>query len=605
MTILGISGLYHDSAAALVKDGEIVAAAQEERFTRKKADASLPINAINYCLEAAKGEIDEVVYYDNPLLTLDRWLSNSIMVSPNNEKIIGNSYSQMMRQRIWIQDHLKKVLGNKWPKGKNLYVCEHHVSHAASAFYPSPFEEAAILTIDGVGEWATATIGVGKGNGIEIIKQIDYPDSIGLLYSAFTLFCGFKVNFGEYKLMGLAPYGEPKYVDLIKSNLIQIRSDGSFCLNQKYFSYMYDDKLIDTEFERLFGIEKRHPEALITKPYMDIAASIQAVTEEVVFLLARQAREITGCKYLTMAGGTALNCVANGKILSSDLFEDIWVQPAAGDAGGALGCALYVSHHVHGSSRKLKNKDSQKGTYLGPQYTNEEIKGFLDSIGAQCHYYPNNEVHKIIAKYISEGKVVGVLQGAMEFGPRALGNRSILANPMAKDMQSRLNLKIKYRESFRPFAPAVLEEECDKYFDLKGNNSPYMLFTAPVKENLRLASEKNKEDDIYAIVNKSRSTIPAVTHVDYSARVQTVNRETNPYFYEVIKQFKMLTGCGVVVNTSFNVRGEPIVCSPKDAWRCFMRTEMDILVLENYVLLKDEQNKSYSDDNWRKEYELD
>lgn len=606
MTILGVSGLYHDSAAAVVRNGEIIAAAQEERFTRKKADASLPANAINYCLNEVDGIVDEVVYYDNPLLTLDRWLSNAVEVSPNNEVIINKSYKQMIKQRLWVHDYLKQIIGDKWPKGKKLYVCEHHISHASSAFYPSPFEEAAVLTIDGVGEWATTTIGKGIGNRLDILEQIDYPNSIGLLYSAFTYFCGFKVNFGEYKLMGLAPYGEPKYTGLIKEKLVDIHSDGSYVLNQDFFTYMKSDKIISDRFSELFGIKKRESEAPITKPYMDIAASIQKITEEMVINLAQKAKDITKCKYLTMAGGTALNCVANGKILKSGLFDDIWIQPAAGDAGGALGCALYASYNMFGCYRRTEPKDSQKGTYLGPKFSNAEIKKFLDRKKAVYHYYSKDTVYEVIAKYLADDLVVGLHQGAMEYGPRALGNRSILANPLSCDMQSRLNLKIKYRESFRPFAPAVLEEDCDIYFSLDGKHSPYMLLTAPVKEEIRLPFESTKEDkDIYIIVNKIRSKIPAVTHVDYSARIQTVSKETNPYFYEVISKLKKLTGYGVVVNTSFNVRGEPIVCTPEDSWLCFMRTEMDVLVLENYVLLKDEQPKLNEDGEWRKIYELD
>lgn len=605
MIVLGISGLYHDSAAAVIRDGEIIAAAQEERFSRKKADASLPVNAINYCLKEVGGIVDQVVYYDNPFLTLDRWLSNAVEVSPYNEEIINKSYKQMM-QRLWVQEHLKQIMGEKWPKGKQLYVCEHHISHAASAFYPSPFKEAAVLTMDGVGEWATTTIGRGNGKHLEILEQIDYPNSIGLLYSAFTYFCGFKVNSGEYKLMGLAPYGEPKYTELIKEKLVDIHVDGSYQLNQDYFTYMKSDKIIDYKFSELFGIERREPEAPITKVYMDIAASIQKIIEEMVVNLAKRAKAITGCNYLTMAGGIALNCVANGKILASGLFDDIWVQPAAGDAGGALGCAMYASYNMFGCDRIIEPKDSQKGTYLGPRFSNAEIKTFLDGKGAIYHYYPKDSIYEVIAKYLAEDLVVGIHQGAMEYGPRALGNRSILANPMSGDMQSRLNLKIKNRESFRPFAPAVLEEDCDKYFKLDGRRSPYMLVTAPVKEEIRLPlGDKKEGEDIYITVNRKRSKIPAVTHVDYSARIQTVSKEDNPYFYGVINAFKKRTGCGVVVNTSFNVRGEPIVCTPEDAWFCFMGTEMDVLVLENYVLLKGEQPKINVIREREKIYELD
>lgn len=604
-TIIGISALYHDSAVAVVRDGEIIAAVQEERFTRKKADASMPVNALEYCLAMCNGEVDQVVYYDNPLLTLDRWLTNAIEVSPSNEKIIEKSFYRMFADRIWIHERIKKAMGDRWPKNTQLYVCEHHVSHAASAFYPSPFNEAAILTIDGVGEWATTTIGYGKGNDIQILEQINYPDSLGLLYSAFTYFCGFKVNFGEYKLMGLAPYGEPIYKDLILENLIVIEENGHFKLNQNYFTYMYDDVIVGEEFEKLFGLKRREPETTITKPYMDLAASIQAVTEIVVLKLARRAKELTGCGNLTLAGGTALNCVANGKIIEKGIFDNVWIQPAASDAGGALGCALYACYNLMGVERKVGNKDSQKGSYLGPAFSNAKIKQFLDSNGILYHYYDDEHISEVVANSIAKEKVVGLFQGAMEYGPRALGNRSIIANPMSEAMQSKLNLKIKYRESFRPFAPAVLAEDIHEFFDIKADSSPYMLLTAPVKEELRTREEVSEEEDIYSIIRHKRSTIPAVTHVDYSARIQTVHKDTNPYFYDVIEKFKEITGCGVVVNTSFNVRGEPIVCTPKDAWLCFMRTDMDVLVLQNYVLLKEEQVALKEETDWRSIYELD
>lgn len=611
ITILGISALYHDSAAAVIRDGEIIAAAQEERFTRKKADASIPIHAIDYCLKAVNGQIDQVVYYDNPMLTLDRWLSNCTWLGggylPDNKKLIEKSYDKMMADRIWIHRHLKKALGDRWPEGTELIVCEHHVSHAASAFYPSPFKEAAILTMDGVGEWATTTIGKGSGNKICILEQINYPESIGLLYSAFTYFCGFKVNFGEYKLMGLAPYGEPIYADLIKSELVKIEDNGRFTLNQKYFTYTYDDCIVGEEFSNLFGMKKREPESPLSKFYMDLAASIQAVTEEIVLKLARHARELTGCSNLTLAGGIALNCVANGRIIKEGIFDNLWIQPAAGDAGGALGCALYAAYNKFGVERAIsqEGKDAQKGSYLGPKYSNEEIKKFLDEIGAVYHYYETDKIYDVIAAYIADDKVVGLHQGRMEYGPRALGNRSIIASALSEEMQSKLNLKIKFRESFRPFAPAVLEEKMQDYFELLCN-SPYMLVTAPVKEALRLiTTEEIITEDIYSIINRKRSKLPAITHVDYSARIQSVTEGTNPYFYHLIKAYEKRTGFGVVVNTSFNVRGEPIVCTPEDSWRCFMRTDMDVLVLENYILLKEEQSKLEEKEDWRNIYELD
>lgn len=604
-TILGISALYHDSAAAVVRDGEILAAAQEERFTRKKADASIPVNAIHFCLDAVDHSIDQVVYYDDPFLTMDRWLSNCIMVSPKNEQLLEKSFDRMVSDRMWIHERLKQVLGEDWPEGTSLLVCEHHVSHAASAFYPSPFREAAILTMDGLGEWASTTIGKGSGEGLSILEQINYPDSLGLLYSAFTYFCGFKVNFGEYKLMGLAPYGEPKYADLIREKLIRIEENGHFHLNQEFFTYMYDECIVGEGFEKLFCMNRREPESPITEEYMDLAASIQIVTEEVVMKLARHAREITGCANLVLAGGIALNCVANGRILKERIFDDLWIQPAAGDAGGALGCALYASYQHFGLKRTVKERDSQKGSYLGPKYSNEQIRKMLEKLGAVYHYYEKDQIHKKIAEYLAGDNVVGLHQGPMEYGPRALGNRSILANPMSEEMQSRLNLKIKFRESFRPFAPAVLSERRGDYFDLECD-SPYMLITAPVKEELRCGEvDYGKDENIIRIINRKRSSIPAVTHVDYSARVQTVHSDTNPYFYSVLKEFEKLTGCGVVVNTSFNVRGEPIVCTPKDSWLCFMRTKMDVLVLENYILLKEEQPDWKEDQDWREIYELD
>ena len=456
MNILGVSALYHDSAAALICDGQIVAAAQEERFTRKKADRSLPANAIKYCLKNMEGELDAVVYYDNPLLTLDRWLSNIVAVSPDNERILDKTYDVIFGDRIWVHDNLKRIIGSM---GKNdkLLVCEHHVSHAASAFYPSPFEEAAILTMDGVGEWATITIGLGKGSKIDILEQLNYPDSLGLLYSAFTYFCGFKVNSGEYKLMGLAPYGKPIYYDIIMDKLIDVKEDGSFKLNTEYFSFMTDAYMTDERFEELFNIKRRMPEEKITREHMDLAASIQKVTEEIVLKLARHAREVTGSKNIVLAGGIALNCVANGILLKEKVFDNIWIQPAAGDAGGAVGAALYAYYNRFNQERIVGEKDSMQGAYLGPEFTAEEIKDYLDKNGYKYTYIEDeNELFPVLADYLNKDRIIGVCNGRMEFGPRALGNRSILANPQAVDMQSKLNLKIKYRESFRPFAPSVI-----------------------------------------------------------------------------------------------------------------------------------------------------
>lgn len=516
----------------------------------------------------------------------------------------------MFADKLWVHDLIRNALGQLGIAGK-LYVCEHHVSHAASAFYPSPFNEAAILTMDGVGEWATTTIGYGKNKEIEILEQISYPHSLGLLYSAFTYFCGFKVNFGEYKLMGLAPYGEPIYANLIKEKLIDICDDGSFRLNLEYFSFTHKSVMTDEAFEKLFDTPRRLPEEQITRKYMDIAASIQAVTEEVVLGLARHARELTGCKNLVLAGGIALNCVANGRVLKDKVFENIWIQPAAGDAGGALGAALYATYHLSDIPRTVESADSQKGTYLGPKYSVEEIEIFLKDNKYPYRVYEEKELYPQIARYLADNKVIGLLNGRMEFGPRALGGRSIIANPMSEEMQSKLNLKIKFRESFRPFAPAVLRERVADYFELD-TDSPYMLLVAPVREELRETNEtygeKNTGDeqiDMLQVIKRKRSTIPAVTHVDYSARIQTVDSERSPYFYRIIKNFEKITGCGVVVNTSFNVRGEPIVCTPDDAYRCFMRTDMDVLVMENYVLLKEEQKPLENDENWRNTYELD
>lgn len=612
MIILGISGLYHDSAAAIIQDTRIVAAVQEERFTRKKQDNSLPVNAINYCLHEMNLEmkdVDAVIYYDNPILTLDRFLHNVSALKTEASEFMDDKFDNVIASRMSVDKALRKVYGVIGKEDK-LYVCEHHISHAASAFYPSPFESAAIITIDGVGEWATTTVGKGKGAVIELLEEIDYPHSLGLLYSTFTSFCGFKVNSGDYKFMGLAPYGEPVYYDLIKEKLIDIKKDGSYRLNLEYFDFYRSRYMFNQKFENLFGGPARGAECRITRREMDIAASVQKITEEIILLLARHAREITGENKLVMAGGVALNCVANGKIVKERIFDDIWIQPAAGDAGGALGCALYAAYNLYGEKRIAEKCDSMNGAYCGPQYTDAEIGQYLKENGYKFQRMDSDEILcEHIAGELARQKVVGWFQGRMEYGPRALGNRSILGDARSETMQSVLNLKIKYRESFRPFAPSVLEEQCGEYFELD-SVSPYMLIVADVKKERRNDFHKEEfldryADDMLPIVNAKRSDIPAVTHIDYSARIQTVNEKRNPLYYKLLKEFDKLTEYGLLINTSFNVRGEPIVCTPQDAYRCFMRTEMDILVLGKYVLYKEEQEKFEESEDWRNEYELD
>lgn len=614
MYILGVSALYHDSAAALIKDGQIVAAAQEERFTRIKHDPSIPRNAIQYCLNEGKIKAENlkaVVYYDNPLLTLDRFVKNLQYAGVDTKDLIEFSFDSLFGKKIWIQEFLGDVLGRDI---KDIfYVTEHHISHSASAFFPSPYEEAAIITIDGVGEWGTTTIGYGKGNKIELKKEIDYPHSLGLLYSAFTYFCGFKVNSGDYKLMGLAPYGKPIYYQLIKDNLIDIKPDGSYRLNLYYFDFQYGRAMTNDKFADLFGGERRKPENNITKREMDMAASIQKVLEEIVLLIARTAKRIIGtqCKNLVMAGGVALNCVANGVLLREKIFENIWVQPAAGDAGGALGAALFYYYQFRGQERSCDSmKDKQNGTYLGPEFSNAYIKDYLDSKGYPYHVCETQQkLYDKAAELIDEQKVIGLLEGRMEYGPRALGNRSIIADARSGQMQEKLNLKIKYRESFRPFAPSVLEEDVANYFELSGA-SPYMLFCANVRENKRINFDLDKsleeaKGNLLPVVNRIRSDIPAVTHVDYSARIQTVSESINSIYYGILNAFKKRTGCSVIINTSFNVRGEPIVCSPEDAYLCFMRTEMDVLIMGNIILYKEEQPHMEEAKGERIIYELD
>ena len=612
-TVLGISAFYHDAAAAIVRDGEIVAAAQEERFSRKKHDPRLPVHAINYCLEEAFMEtedLDAVVFYDNPLLTLDRVVKNCLMAGPKGVVQFEKAAPSVLGVKLWVHDCVRRALGGLGKAGR-LLVTEHHMAHAASAFYPSSFESAAILTVDGVGEWATTTLGMGEGNDITLFSEIRYPHSLGLLYSAFTYFCGFKVNSGEYKLMGLAPYGEPKYCDAIYEHLIDVRPDGSYRLNTEYFGYLDDLVMTNRKFEELFGGPPRRPESQITRREMDLAASIQRVLEDVVLRIARHLREETRATYLVLAGGVALNCVANGALLKSGLFKDLWIQPAAGDAGGALGAALYCSHHYFNVPRKRPHngRDMQKGSYLGPAFTSAEVRAFLDRQGYAYHViHDPDERARTVAEALAGGQVVGYFSGRMEFGPRALGARSILGDPRRPDTQSVMNLKIKYRESFRPFAPSVLAERCTDYFELD-RESPYMLLVAPVRQERRLPMDmeafRRGGDDMLAVINQARSDIPAVTHVDFSARVQTVHPADNADYHRLLKAFESLSGCGLVVNTSFNVRGEPIVCSPKDAYVCFMRTEMDLLVLEDCLLWKKEQPRFNEEDDWRSTYELD
>lgn len=612
MIILGISALYHDSAAAVIVDGKIVAAAQEERFSRVKHDKRFPANAVAFCLKAAECTIKDVnivCYYDNPLLTLQRFVANVASLPAQEEDLITWTYDDIFAKRIWIKDQFVKTCGTPGDDCKFL-VCEHHISHAASAFYPSPFDKALILTNDGVGEWDTTTISVGTGNSIKKLKTISYPHSLGLLYSAFTYYCGFKVNEGDYKFMGLAPYGEAKFYDMIKEKVIDIKEDGSYRLNMEYFDYQNGRTMISEKLEELFGQPRRQPESRITKHEMDVAASVQKVTEEIIVKQARYAKQLMpDISNIVLAGGCALNCVANGVLLREKIFENIWIQPAAGDAGGALGAALYTYYSYLNNARIPDAKDSQQGSYLGLSYSNDEVKAWLNENRIPYHEVSPQERAAAIAEHIADCKVIGLFQGRAEFGPRALGNRSIIADPRVVDMQSKMNLKIKFRESFRPFAPSVLAERASEYFELDVE-SPYMLLVADVCENRRIPFSLSEQleyanNDMISIVNQPRSDIPAVTHVDYSARVQTVDPCRNPDYYAIIKEFDKKTGCPVVVNTSFNVRGEPIVNSPLDAYKCFMRTGIDVLVLENCILIKEEQPEFREETDWREIYELD
>lgn len=605
MYILGISAYYHDSAACLIKDGEIIAAAQEERFTRKKHDHNFPKEAVNFCLNFAgikSSQIDYVAFYDKPFLKFERLLETYLTYAPVGISSFIKAIPLWINQKLWMKEIIKKELNYE---GIVLFP-EHHESHAASAFFASPYKEAAFLTIDGVGEWTTTSFGTGVDNKINILADIKYPHSIGLLYSAFTYYTGFKVNSGEYKVMGLAPYGEPKYVDLIMNELIDLKDDGSFKMNMKYFNYNAGLTMTNNNFHKLFGGEPRKPESKLTQREMDLARSVQDVTEEVMLRMAKHIKKETGMKYLSLAGGVALNCVANGKILRENIFDDIWIQPAAGDAGGALGAALYVWYQYLDNERTADNKkDFQKGSYLGPDFNNTEIEDYLKQNKIEYKKVDDEELVKITADLLAEEKVLGWFQGRMEFGPRALGARSIIGDARSSKMQSVMNLKIKFRESFRPFAPSILEEKISEYFEID-RPSPYMLLVADVKkERQKLMTEVQKK--LFGIdkLNILRSDIPAITHIDYSARIQSVSKETNPLYHKMISKFDEKYGSAVIVNTSFNVRGEPIVCEPDHAYRCFMRTDMDYLIMGNYIIDKTKQTPLKEDIDWRKEFELD
>lgn len=609
--VLGISAYYHDSAAALVVNGRIVAAAQEERFTRNKHDSNFPFNAVDYCLKEsglAPEQLDYVGFYDKPLMKFERLLETYLAFAPSGFASFHQAMITWLSEKLHLPRELRRGLKSAYKK--RFVFTEHHESHAASAFFPSPFEEAAILTMDGVGEWATGSFGVGRQNRIELSHEMRFPHSLGLLYSAFTYFTGFRVNSGEYKLMGLAPYGEPKYVDMILDYLIDLKPDGSFRMDMGYFNYCQGLTMTNPRFDRLFGGPPRSPESAISQREMDIAASIQQVTEEIMLRTARSVHEITGMKNLCLAGGVALNCVANGRILREGPYEKIWIQPAAGDAGGALGVALFIWHQLLENPRSVDSRDNQSGSLLGPRFANEEIREFLDSVGAKYRFLDNEaELCDTVAELIANEKVVGWLQGRMEFGPRALGARSILGDARSEKMQSVMNLKIKFRESFRPFAPSVLQERVDDYFTMRpSEQSPYMLLVAPVSDAKREQLD-GQLDGITGIekLKVKRSDVPAITHVDFSARVQTVDRERHGRYYEMIRRFEQKTGCPVVINTSFNIRGEPIVCTPEHAYRCFMGTNMDVLVLERFVLLKEDQPEAtrFEVDEYLAQFDLD
>ena len=612
MYILGVSAFYHDSAACLLKDGDILAAAQEERFTRKKHDAGFPRYAIEYCLKEAgisANEIANVVFYEKPFVKFERLLETYLAFAPKGFA----SFAKAMP--VWVKDKLfqkslltkefTKTLGGDINWHERLLFSEHHLSHAASAFYPSPFESAAVLTLDGVGEWTTTSLALGKGKNLKVVKEIHFPHSLGLLYSAFTYYTGFKVNSGEYKVMGLAPYGEPKYADLIKEKLIKVAEDGSFQLDMSYFDYATGLKMTNKKFDALFGGPPRTSETDLTQREMDLAASVQKVTEDIIVQIAKRIAKETGSRNLCLAGGVALNCVANGILLREKIFDNIWIQPAAGDAGGALGAALSAWYLHHAKERSVSSeRDSMKGAYLGPEFTDDEIEAELSACGARFKKLSESELIEQVATALADEKAVGWMQGRMEFGPRALGGRSIIADPRSPVMQKQLNLKVKYRESFRPFAPSVLREDVGDWFEHDAD-SPYMLLVADVQKNKR-RSMTAEEEALFGIdkLNVPRSSVPAITHVDYSARIQTVHGDTNPRYHSVISKFKEKTGCPLVVNTSFNVRGEPIICTPTDAFKCFMGTELDVLAVGDYLLLKEEQDEGLKE-NYEERYDLD
>ncbi len=609
--ILGISAFYHDSAAALIKDGDIIAAAQEERFTRNKHDESFPLNAIKYILSEAKiqlSSIDYIVFYEKPFLKFERLLETYVAFAPKGFTSFSKSIPIWLKEKLFqkklLFENLKEIDQN-FNEIEKIKFSEHHLSHAASTFFPSPFENAAILTLDGVGEWATTTIGIGKHNKVKIEKEIHFPHSLGLLYSAFTYYLGFKVNSGEYKVMGLAPYGKAKYEKLVFEKLIDVKEDSSFRLNMKYFNYATGLTMINSKFEDIFGKKRRIPEKeKLDQFHMDIAATIQSVTEKIVIKMAKQIKKEYNVKNLCLAGGVALNCVANGKILLNKIFENVWIQPAAGDAGGSLGAALAYWHNDLNKIRRINTKDSMKGSYLGPKYNNQEIEEELKKLNAKFIKLKDEEITKKTAEALDKGMAIGWFQGRSEFGPRALGNRSIIADPRSDEMQKKLNLKVKFRESFRPFAPAILEDKCAKFFNLN-QESPYMTLVGQVNKNIRFKMT-DEQKNLFGIdkLNIKRSTIPAVTHVDYSARIQTVRNETNPKFYNLISEFEKITNYPLLVNTSFNIRGEPIVNSPKDAFICFMGTDLDILVIENYFLIKENQDKNLFKD-YQNKFQLD
>jgi carbamoyltransferase len=605
MYILGISAYYHDSAAAIIKDGELIAAAQEERFTRIKHDQNFPINAIKYCLKEAgifAEQLSHVAFYDKPFIKFERILETYLAYAPKGINSYIKAIPLWIKKKIWMKELIKKELNFE---GEILFP-EHHESHAASAFYPSPFSRAAYLTMDGVGEWATTSYGSCNENGIKILGELHFPHSLGLLYSAITYFTGFKVNSGEYKIMGLAPYGEPKYVQKIYDHLIDLKEDGSFKMNMDYFDYCAGLTMTNQKFNELFEGVPRVPETNLTQREMDLARSVQDVTEEIMLRMAKHVKKVTDEKYLCLAGGVALNCVGNGKLLRANIFEDIWIQPAAGDAGGAVGAA-YIAFHQHLNQPMLKKngRDLQKGSYLGPAYSNQEIKEFLSHHSLPFKYLEDDKLFDVVSDLIMQEKVIGWFQGRMEFGPRALGSRTIIGDARSPQMQKKMNIKIKFREGFRPFAPSVLAEKVSDWFEID-RESPYMLLVADVKKEKqrRMTSEENKLWGIDQL-NVIRSEVPAITHIDYSARLQTVNKLDNPRYHALINRFYEKTGCPVIVNTSFNVRGEPIVQSPLDAYKCFMRTGIDVLVLENFLLYKEDQPKFHDDIDWRQKYELD